>query len=90
MCVCRPEVRTPFCGRPGCTWPGRDAAAQDAPPQAVSAPEIDPERVRARCPACGELLLSNTYYAEGRGYLILWECAASLIEAPTCDYRRVL
>lgn len=21
MCKCRPYVRTPFCGRPGCTWP---------------------------------------------------------------------
>jgi len=21
MCVCRPEVRTPFCGRIGCEWP---------------------------------------------------------------------
>lgn len=21
MCVCRPNVRTPFCGRLGCEWP---------------------------------------------------------------------
>ena len=21
MCKCRPEVRTPFCGREGCKWP---------------------------------------------------------------------
>lgn len=21
MCQCRPYVRTPFCGRPGCKWP---------------------------------------------------------------------
>lgn len=21
MCKCRPNVRTPFCGRPGCEWP---------------------------------------------------------------------
>lgn len=21
MCRCRPEVKTPFCGRVGCTWP---------------------------------------------------------------------
>ncbi len=22
MCVCRPEVKTPYCGAPGCEWPG--------------------------------------------------------------------
>lgn len=21
MCKCTPEIRTPFCGKPGCTWP---------------------------------------------------------------------
>lgn len=21
MCLCTPEIKTPFCGRPGCTWP---------------------------------------------------------------------
>lgn len=21
MCVCTPEIRTPFCGKPGCEWP---------------------------------------------------------------------
>lgn len=21
MCQCTPEIRTPFCGRPGCKWP---------------------------------------------------------------------
>jgi hypothetical protein len=21
MCRCTPEIRTPFCGKPGCTWP---------------------------------------------------------------------
>lgn len=21
MCKCTPEIRTPFCGRPGCDWP---------------------------------------------------------------------
>lgn len=29
MCVCRPEVRTPFCGRPGCVAPPqRDVASR--------------------------------------------------------------
>lgn len=26
MCRCRPEVRTPFCGRPGCEWPPQKEA----------------------------------------------------------------
>ncbi len=21
MCKCTPEIRTPFCGKPGCEWP---------------------------------------------------------------------
>lgn len=21
MCTCTPSMRTPFCGKPGCTWP---------------------------------------------------------------------
>lgn len=31
MCVCRPEVRTPFCGRPGCTWPEQVPAKTEVP-----------------------------------------------------------
>jgi len=23
MCKCNPSIRTPFCGRPGCEWPGK-------------------------------------------------------------------
>ena len=23
MCVCTPGIKTPYCGRPGCTWPER-------------------------------------------------------------------
>ena len=24
VCKCTPEIRTPFCGKPGCEWPGRE------------------------------------------------------------------
>lgn len=48
------------------------------------------EKVRGKCPVCGEDLVSNSYYVEGEGYLIQWECWASLKEKPTCDYRRIL
>lgn len=23
MCKCTPEIRTPFCGKPGCQWPAQ-------------------------------------------------------------------
>jgi hypothetical protein len=26
MCKCTPELRTPFCGKPGCEWPEQTAA----------------------------------------------------------------
>ena len=50
----------------------------------------DPDWVRGRCPMCGEEVVSNCYYVGGKGYIIVWECWASLGEGATCDYRRVL
>jgi hypothetical protein len=49
-----------------------------------------PEWVRGTCPVCGEPVVSNCYYVGGRGFLVVWECWASLCPAPTCDYRKVL
>jgi hypothetical protein len=49
-----------------------------------------PGWVRGRCPMCGEDVVSNCYYVGGKGYIIIWECWASLGETPGCDYRRVL
>ena len=49
-----------------------------------------PEWVRGVCPQCGDSLISNCYYVGGRGYLVTWECWASLNENPTCSYRKVL
>jgi hypothetical protein len=50
----------------------------------------EPEWVRGVCPECGEVLISNMYYLGGHGYLLVWECWASLGETPKCAYRRVL
>jgi hypothetical protein len=50
----------------------------------------DPDWVRGRCPMCGEEVVSNCYYVGGKGYIIVWECWASLGETASCDYRRVL
>jgi hypothetical protein len=58
--------------------------------QPAREPRPDPEWVRGACPRCGEELVSSCYYVSGRGYLVLWECWASLRSDPTCDYRRVL
>jgi hypothetical protein len=49
-----------------------------------------PEWVRGRCPECGEELVSNLYYVGGRGYLVRWECWASLKENPPCTFYKVL
>jgi predicted RNA-binding Zn-ribbon protein involved in translation (DUF1610 family) len=47
MCRCQPEVRTPFCGRPGCEWPQSEAekAAMKCPVcgKAVALMEIKTE-----------------------------------------------
>jgi len=49
-----------------------------------------PEWVRGICPQCGEELVSNCYYVGGRGYLVVWDCWASLQGDDTCTYRKVL
>ena len=48
------------------------------------------EWVRGTCPQCGEELVSNCYYVGGKGYLVTWDCWASLGKEPTCNYRKVL
>jgi hypothetical protein len=43
------------------------------------------------CPLCGEEVVNCAYYIGGnKGYLIVWECWASLGEDPTCEWRKVL
>jgi hypothetical protein len=73
-------MQEPICKAmlPGCS----PVPSESEPPR--------PEWVRGRCPLCGDFVVSNTYYVDGRGYLIAWECAASLSEPATCDYRRIL
>lgn len=52
--------------------------------------KLEPEWLAGVCPACGGELVSNCRYVSGRGYLVLWECAASLKDEPACSYRRIL
>lgn len=49
-----------------------------------------PEWVRGICPQCGKDLVSSCYYVGGRGYLVVWDCWASLQDDYTCTYRKVL
>ncbi len=49
-----------------------------------------PEWVRGICPQCGEPVVSNCYYVGGRGFLVVYECWASLAETATCVYRKVV
>ena len=66
-----------------------EAAGTGASPIAREA-RPDPQWVRGRCPECGDDLVSNLYYIGGKGYLLVWECWASLGEDPACRYRKVL
>ncbi len=67
-------------------------AAVEAVRQAYDGPASHPrpEWVRGECPQCGAAVVSNCYYVGGRGYLVVWECWASLGEKPACAYRKVL
>lgn len=55
MCKCTPEIRTPFCGKPGCQWPpqrpgavyGGQAPSADGKPAAG----WEPGRLRLSDPA---------------------------------------
>jgi hypothetical protein len=69
-----------------------DEAAVTEPQKRVCkvGPRPDPSWVRGRCPVCGDELVSNLYYLGGKGYLLRWECWASLGDDPTCSYRKVL
>lgn len=78
--ACRPLRR--FDARVGASDP--KACPQNSP----DGPPAD--RVRGRCPECGEALVSNLYYVGGKGYLLVWECWASLADVATCHYRRVI
>jgi hypothetical protein len=40
MCWCTPEIRTPWCGRPGCRAPEQHAAAPPPPPLAIDLADL--------------------------------------------------
>ena len=59
-------------------------------PEPPRAKRPDPAWVRGRCPVCGDDVVSNLYYFGGKGYIVRWECWASLGEEPRCGYRKDL
>ncbi len=70
--------------------PGLSPLPGGNPARHASGERPDPQSVRGRCPECGDDLVSNLYYIPGEGYLIRWECWASLSEDARCQYRKVL
>ena len=75
--------------------PLRSTAPEDSvipPPEFPAKRGTRPEArdVRGRCEVCGEELVSNFYYVAEHGYVIAWQCWNSLVEAPSCGYRRVI
>jgi hypothetical protein len=70
--------------------PGTRSTGPDGPEPVGEREAPDPEWVRGKCPSCGALLVSNSYYVGGRGYILVWECWERLGAHPTCEYRRVI
>ena len=50
----------------------------------------DTKFIRGTCPECGEPLVSNCLYTDGKGYLIVWECWGMLKDKQSCSYKRIL
>jgi hypothetical protein len=55
MCKCTPEIRTPFCGKPGCEWPHKKKpeGARDQPTEHRCAAGFKLPDNGARCVVCG-------------------------------------
>lgn len=66
MCKCTPEVRTPFCGKPGCAWP-----AQTSVRPAADIWDGRPERPELSRKHYVELL--NPHPTQRGAMLVLWE-----------------
>ncbi|RVT91395.1 hypothetical protein EOD42_22330 [Rhodovarius crocodyli] len=66
MCKCTPEVRTPFCSKPGCGWPAQTSAAPAA--------EIwDGRPERPELSRKHYVALRNPRLTREGGHLIAWE-----------------
>jgi hypothetical protein len=69
MCRCTPEIKTPFCGKPGCEWPPqkpRPTASSQCPHsdldinvhhQAFVDSSIHYLEIKARCRTCDKPML---------------------------------
>jgi hypothetical protein len=59
MCKCTPEVRTPFCGKLGCEWPGSKPDGARASQEAVSDERLEELREMFARPADAGLAWNN-------------------------------
>lgn len=86
MCKCTPEIRTPFCGKPGCEWPNgkpEGARASDTPKADAAEKCIEDDGV--------ELLVVPADFARAQERRIgelesmLWRCDMWLSTTPGGD-----
>lgn len=62
MCLCTPEIRTPYCGKPGCEWPEqkRIEAMPNSGPNESHGKLSEPLLCQFNCPKC-KRHYRNTY-----------------------------
>jgi hypothetical protein len=69
MCKCTPEIRTPFCGKPGCEFPVKPTA-EGEPKATISLVPYSNTKVPYCCPVClGNGMVANGFYNQVGG---LW------------------
>ncbi len=70
MCKCTPNIRTPFCGKPGCEWPNakKPEGARDQAPAPVSETKLLP------CAHCGGE--AADFYYGGEHWIGCTDCGA--------------
>lgn len=72
MCWCRPEIRTPFCGRPECRPPGEPIdMPRLVPVEAVHAPDPAAVAVHALCLMDTEAVIEGGLHVEATVDLLL-------------------
>jgi len=78
MCKCRPNVRTPFCGRHGCEWP---AQANYAPPSH--------ETIREQIIGKIHMAVRTTFFTENKKNMQFLADDIEAIIAEACTAARI-
>ncbi len=59
MCVCTPNIRTPYCGKPGCEWP----KPEQEPGVTI---RTEAPKTAVQCTGCNRIVWSTDVDANGR------------------------